>query len=100
MHVIHSGQKVMQLTLSDYQIRLIGSLNFLQIPLSKCPETSGLDLTTYSKSDFPFKFNIFENQNYIEPMPGIEFYATDTKKDKKTRDEFIAWHGNLVKSIE
>ena len=55
-------------------------------------------MTTYSKGDFPFKFNIFENQNYIGPMPSIEFYATDTKKDKKTRDEFIAWHDNLVKS--
>ena len=51
MHVIHSGQKVMQLTLSDYRIRLIDSLNFLQMPLSKFPETFGLDLTTYSKGD-------------------------------------------------
>ena len=82
MHVIHSGQKVMQLTLSDYQIRLTDSLNFLQMPLSKFPETFGLDLTTYSKGNFPFKFNIFENQNYIGPMPSIEFYATDTKKDR------------------
>ena len=98
IHVIHSGQKVMQLTLSDYQIRLIDSLNFLQMPLSKFPAAFGLDLTTYSKGDFPFKFNIFEKQNYIGPMPGIEFYATDTKKDKKTRHEFIAWHDNLIKS--
>ena len=62
MHAIHSGQKVMQLTLSDYQIRLIDSLNFLQMPLSKFPATFGLDLSTYSKGDFPFKFNIFEKQ--------------------------------------
>ena len=39
MHVINSGQKVMQLTLSDYQICLIDWLNFLQMPLSKFPET-------------------------------------------------------------
>ena len=98
MHVIHSRQKVMQLTLSDYQIRLINSLNFLQMPLSKFPETFVLNLTTHSKGDFPFKFNISDNQNYIGPMPDIEFYATDTKKDKKTLDEFIAWHDHLVKS--
>ncbi len=98
MHVIHSGQKVMQLTLVDYQIRLIDSLNFLQIPLSKFPETFGLDLTTYSKGDFPFKFNTLENQKYIGPMPSIEFYDTDTKKDKEKRDKFIAWHEHLVKS--
>ena len=84
--------------LLDDQIRLIDSLNFLQMPLCKFPETFGLNLTTHSKGDFPFKFNIFENQNYIGPMPGIEFYATDTKKDKKTRYGFIAWHDNLVKS--
>ena len=29
MRIILSGQKLMQLTLSDYQIRLINSLNFL-----------------------------------------------------------------------
>ena len=98
MHVIHSGQKIMQLTLSNYQICLIDSLNFLQMPLSKFLETFSLNLTTHSKGDFPFKFNIFENQNYIGPMPDIEFYATDTKKDKKTCDEFIAWHGNWLKA--
>ena len=41
MHVIHSGQKIMQLTLKDYQIRLIDSLNFLQMHLSKFPERFG-----------------------------------------------------------
>ena len=96
LHVIHSGQKVTQLTLSDYQIRLIDSLNFLQMPLSKFPETFGLNVTTHSKGDFPFKFNIFDNQNYIGPMPGIEFY--EKKKDKKAQDEFIAWHDNVVRS--
>ena len=46
------------------------------MPLSKFPETFGLDLTAHSKDDFPFKFNIFETQNYIGHIPGIEFYAT------------------------
>ena len=49
------------------------------MPLSKFPETFRLNLTTHSKGDFPFKFNISDNQNYIGPMPGIEFYATNTK---------------------
>ena len=97
MHVIHSGQKIMQLTLNDYQIRLIDSLNFLQMPLSKFPATFGLDLSTYSKGDFPFKFNTFENQNYVGRMPGLEFYSIDTKSDEKKRNEFIAWHEKLVK---
>ena len=53
MHVIHSGQKIIQLTLKDYEIRLIGSLNFLQMPLSKFPETFGLDLASNVRATFP-----------------------------------------------
>ena len=60
MHVIHSGQKIMQLTLNDYQIRLIDSLNFLQMPLSKFPATFGLDLPTYSKGDFPLNLTLLK----------------------------------------
>ena len=96
MHVIHSGQKIMQLTLKDYQIWLIDSLNFLQMPLSKFPETFGLDLSTHSKGDFPFKFNLAEHQDYIGPIPSIDFYDIDNKKDVKKRNKFIAWHKKLV----
>jgi hypothetical protein len=63
MHVIHSGQKVMQLTLVDYQIRLIDSLNFLQIPLSKFPETFGLDLTTSLKAIFHLNLTLLKIKN-------------------------------------
>ena len=96
MHVIHSGQKIIQLTLKDYEIRLIDSLNFLQMPLAKFPETFGLDLATQSKGDFPFRYNILANQDYVGPMPSIDFYDIDTKKDVKKRNEFIAWHKKLV----
>ena len=89
MHVIHSGQKIMQLTLKDYEIRLIDSLNFLQMPLSKFPETFGLDLATQSKGDSPFRYNILANQDYVGPMLSIDFYDIDTKKDVKKRNEFI-----------
>ena len=92
MHVIHSGQKILRLTLNDYQIRLIDSLNFLQMPLPNFPGTFGLDLSAYSKGDFPFKFNSPQHQNYVGPMPGLEFYAIDAKLDAKKRDEFIASH--------
>ena len=52
------------------------------MPLSKFPETFGLDLSTHSKGDFPFKFNTVENQNYIGPVPDIKFYDADNKKDE------------------
>ena len=96
MHVIHSGQKVMQLTVKEYNIRLTDSLNFLQMPLSKFPKTFGLDLDKFSKGDFPFKFNTLENQNYIGPMPDIEYYSQDTKSEKGRK--FFAWHEELTKS--
>ena len=97
MHVIHSGQKIMQLTVKDYKIRLIDSLNFLQMPLSKFPETFGLDESKYSKGDFPFKFNTLENQHYVGPMPDIEFYSPDTKSEK-ARSKLIKWHEELTKT--
>ena len=97
MHVIHAGQKIMQLTLKDYQIRLLDSLNFLQMSLSKCLETFGQDLCTHSKGDFPFKFNLTGHQDCIGPMPSIDFYDIDRyQKDVKKRNEFKAWHKKLV----
>ena len=95
MLVIHSVQKIMQLRVTDYSIRLIDSLNFLQMPLSKFPETFGLDLGKFSKGDFPFKFNTPENQNYVGPMPNIEYYSPDTKSEKD-RSKLLAWHEELT----
>ena len=43
----------MQLTVKDYNFRLIDSLDILQMPLSKFPETFGLNESKYSKGDFP-----------------------------------------------
>ena len=88
MHVIHSGQKIMQLTVKDYNIHMIDSLNFLQMPLAKFTETFGLDESKYSKGDFPFKFNSIENQSYVGP---------DTKSEK-ARLKLITWHEDLVKA--
>jgi hypothetical protein len=67
------------------------------VPLSKFPKTFGLDEKKFSKGDFPFKFNSVENQNYVGPMPSIEFYSPDTKSEKD-RDKLIAWHENLTKN--
>lgn len=41
----------------DYQILIIDSLNFFQIPLSKFPKTFRLDEAKFSKCDFSFLFN-------------------------------------------
>ena len=94
IHVIHSGQKIMQLTIGDYKIRLIDSLNFLQMPLCKFPTTFGLDTSKLSKGDFPFKFNTRNNQNYVGPIPDVKFYSPDTRTDND-RSKLLAWHTKL-----
>ncbi|XP_046856165.1 uncharacterized protein LOC124449275 [Xenia sp. Carnegie-2017] len=91
IHLINTGQKIMQLTVKDYQIRLIDSLIFLQMPLAKFPKTFGLDETKFSKGDFPFLFNTIENQNYVGPIPDIKYYSPDSKF-KKDHTKLIAWH--------
>ena len=57
-HVIHSGTKVMQLTLEDYKIWLIDSLNYFQMPF-------GLNQSVYSKPDF---FHIYLTHQKINRM--------------------------------
>ena len=94
MNVIHSGQKIMQLFLPDYKIRLIDSLNWFQMPLSNFPKTFGLDLSLYSKGDFPFKFNTFANWNYVGQLPDIEDFCPDTRSEK-SRSELFVWHNDL-----
>ena len=86
----------MQLLLPGYDMRLIDSLNFLQMPLSKFPVTFGLDLNNFSKGDFPFKFNITENQDYVGTISPVEFYSPETKC-KEDRERIVVWHKDMVK---
>ena len=43
MKMIHSGQKIMQLFMTEYKIRRSDPLNWFQMPLSNFPKTFGLD---------------------------------------------------------
>ena len=56
-----------------------------------------MDPEKVSKGDFPFKFNTRENQNYIGPLPEIDFYSPDTKMEKE-RAKLTAWHAELTKN--
>ena len=94
MHVVHSGTKIMQLTLKDYDIRLIDSLNWFQMPLANLPKTFGLDLSVYSKGDFPHLFNRLENQSYIGPMPELVYFSPETRS-KESRQDLINWHSEM-----
>ena len=94
MSVIHSGTKIMQLTLKDYDIRLIDFLNWFQMPLANLPKTFGLNLSAYSKGDFPHLFNQSENQAYIGPLPDLKHFSPETRSEKG-RQELIDWHNEM-----
>ena len=44
------------------------------MPLANLPKTFGLDLSMYSKGDFPHIFNCLENQNYIGPFATFRIF--------------------------
>ena len=56
IRVIRCGQKIMQLQLRDYNIRVIDSLNFFQMKLADLPKVFGLG-TNLAKGAFPHFFN-------------------------------------------
>ena len=94
MHVVHSGTKIIQLTLTDYDIHLIDSLNWFQMPLANLPKTFGLDLSVYSKGDFPHLLTVLENQSYIGPLPDLVYFLPETRL-KESQQDLINWHSEM-----
>lgn len=70
-------------------IRIIDSLNFLPMPLSKLPACFGL--SELKKGFFPHFFNTRENQSYVGPYPDSRFYGAD-RMTTAARDAFMQWH--------
>ena len=64
------------------------------MPLTNLPKTFGLDLSTYSKGEFPHLFNRPENQTYVGLLPDIEFYTHETRSEK-ARQDLINWHKEM-----
>lgn len=65
------------------------SLTHISQPLSSFPKTFGL--TELHKGFFPYKFNSPANQNYIGPMPALEYYEPHFKSEKD-RKALIVWY--------
>ena len=57
--------------------------------LSALPKAFGLP--DMIKGDFPHLFNTPENQNYIGPLPDIEFYCVNSMSRDK-REKFLTWY--------
>ncbi len=59
-------------------LKLIDSLSFLPIPLSKF--TNSFDLKELKKGFWPHTFNTRQNNNYKGPWPEPKYYGIDFKK--------------------
>lgn len=78
----------------DLNIKLLDSLNFLNMPLFKLPKSFGLH--EFRKGYFPHLYNTEEinsneSKNYLVHLPDISYYDTDNRTAEK-HDEFLLWY--------
>ena len=87
--IIYNGSKIMYMTVEkDLHIKVIDSLNFLPMKLSKLPEVFGLK--ELKKGWFPHFFNTRENQRYVGPYPNPKYYGCDVMGNEE-REKCLAW---------
>ena len=90
--IVPNGAKVMSLTVDICKIRMIDSINFLAMALSKLPGMFGFD--ELKKGYFPHLFNRKENQSVVlDRLPDVSFYNPDAMKPQD-RDQFLNWYNN------
>ena len=70
-------------------IKVLDSLNFLPMALSKIPKALGLQ--ELKKGFFPHFFNREENQHFIGAYPDTVFYGCDYM-NKQDREHFLKWY--------
>ena len=91
--IIYRGAKNLSMTVPDWNIKFIDSINFIPMALAKFPKTFGQD--ELCKGYFPHAFNKDENQNYVGPIPCQNDYGVNFMKPGE-RDAFMAWHDEQV----
>ena len=87
--LIMNGAKIMELKVPSANVRFIDSLNFFPMALAKLPKTFGF--TELKKGFFPHFFNTRANEQYVGPIPAIDYYDPDGMKPEVQR-EFLRWH--------
>lgn len=103
------GSSILQLRVKTSQGRCGNNVMFhdsmLHLPGSLAGLLNGFfsaddPIMSLSKGHFPHKFNTQENQNYVGPIPGIEFFSPETIKlgegDKKFQKvlQLQEWHSS------
>ena len=81
------------MTVSEWNIKFIDSLNYVPMSLAKFPKTFGQD--ELCKGYFPHRFNKEENQNYVGPIPCQNDYGVNFMRPGE-REAFITWHDEQV----
>jgi hypothetical protein len=82
-----NGMKVM--SMSAKKVKLLDSLNLMEMPLRNIPKTFGID--ELSKGYFPHLHNIAENQDYVGEYPAVEFYDPDGMLGKEM-ELLLTWY--------
>ena len=84
---LRNGCKLLQV--QHDRIRFIDSMSFFQMPLSAFPKTFGL--TDACKGYFPHKFNHPNHQNYVGPVPALDYYMPETMSPEG-KQALETWH--------
>ena len=94
---IFSGSKIMNINIqSGLDMKVVDSLNFMPMALSKLPKTFGLK--GVRKGDFPHHFNIKANYGYIGVYPDISYYEVG-RRSTTEKKEMEEWHKQVNTDI-
>src|SRR5882757_50657 len=95
VEVIMRGRKILLIKCGN--IKMLDSLNFFLLPLSKLPKALDIGINV-KKGEFPHLFNLPENENYIGKLPDIKYFGIE-HMTRKHKEDFLVWY-NKEKSIE
>ena len=91
--IIYQGSHITFMEIKkDLKIRIIDSLKFLPMKLSKFSKVFGLKET---KGWFPHKFNKKENWNYVGSYPEKEYYGVSMMSEEETQN-FNDWYNDKI----
>ena len=83
----------MFMEITKLSIRLIDSLNFLQMPVKSFPKTFGMN--ELKKGFFPHNFNKKCHKNYVGLIPSKKHYGYNQMKPD-VKAEFLKWYDARV----
>ena len=92
---IYSGSKILCLTVPEYKMQLLDSMNFFPFSLKKLGKSFGLNV---EKGDFPHMFNTMENFNYVGNYPDSSEYGID-RMSPSDRASFLEWHSSKSNDV-